>query len=50
MLARRRVLAAVFAGLAVLTGIGAVRPPPPPSDAIVVAARDLPAGNRARGA
>lgn len=44
VLARRRVLAAVFAGLAVLTGIGAVRPPPPPSDAIVVAARDLPAG------
>ena len=40
----RRLLAATCAGLAVVLGLGALRPKPAPTAEIVVAARDLPAG------
>ncbi|HEV2889878.1 MAG TPA: SAF domain-containing protein [Frankiaceae bacterium] len=39
--ARRRLLAAALAGLAVLFGLSAVRPAPPPSVLVLAAARDL---------
>lgn len=44
ILARRRLLAATFAAIAVGLGLQTVRPAPLPSTAVVVAARDLPAG------
>jgi Flp pilus assembly protein CpaB len=44
VLARRRPLAALCAGAAVLAGIHAVRPPDPPTVAVAVAAHDLPSG------
>ena len=44
VLARRRVLAAVLAGLAVLVAVRANAAPPPPTTAVLTAARDLPAG------
>jgi Flp pilus assembly protein CpaB len=44
VLARRRMLAAVFAVLAVLAGLRSVSPPPPDTAPAVVAARDLPGG------
>jgi Flp pilus assembly protein CpaB len=44
VLARRRPLAAVCAGVAVLAGVHAARPAPPPTVAVTVAARDLPSG------
>lgn len=44
VLARRRLLAAVFAGLAVLAGLRAVSPPPPPRTTVLVATQDLVAG------
>ena len=46
MLRRRRVLAALCAGVAVLAGVSAVTAPPAPTVDVVVAARDLPAGAR----
>jgi Flp pilus assembly protein CpaB len=42
--ARRRTLTALLVGLAVLSGLSAVRPPAPPTTAVLVAARDLPPG------
>ncbi len=44
LLARRRLLAAALAGLAVLAAVRAVTPAPAPISGVVVAARDLPAG------
>ena len=44
VLARRRPLAALCAGVAVVTAVHAVRPPQPPTVAVTVAARDLPSG------
>lgn len=44
MLRRRRLLAALFAAVAVLLGLRSVTAEPPPSRLVVVAARDLPAG------
>ena len=43
---RRRLAAAVLAGAAALTGVRAVAPPAPATVAVLVAARDLPAGAR----
>jgi Flp pilus assembly protein CpaB len=45
LLARRRPLAALCAGVAVVGGVHAARPTPPPTVAVTVAARDLPAGS-----
>jgi hypothetical protein len=44
VLSRRRPLAAVLAGLAVVTALHEVRPPPPDVRAVPTVARDLPAG------
>lgn len=44
VLARRRLLAALFAALAVATALRAHAEPPPPRIPVVVAARDIPAG------
>lgn len=44
VLARRRLLAAVLAGVAVTAGVHAATAPPPPSVGVLTAARDLPAG------
>lgn len=44
VLRRRRVLAALLAGVAVLLGVSAVATPPPATVPVLVAARDLPAG------
>ena len=44
LLARRRPLAALAAGLAVLSGLQAAAPAPPATRAVLTAARDLPAG------
>lgn len=44
VLVHRRPLAAALAAAAVLVGLQASRPPEPPSDAVLVAARDLPSG------
>jgi Flp pilus assembly protein CpaB len=44
VLARRRILAAVLAGLAVLVAVRANAAPPPPTATVLTAARDLPAG------
>ncbi len=44
LLLRRRYLAALLAGVAVLAGVRATAPPPAPTVAVTVAARDLPAG------
>ena len=42
----RRAVAAALAALAVATGLQALRPARPPTTAVLVAARDLPAGHR----
>lgn len=44
LLRRRRVVAAVFAGLAVLSAIRAAAPPPTPTEEVLVASRDLATG------
>jgi Flp pilus assembly protein CpaB len=44
VLARRRVLAALFTAGAVAAGVHAVAGPPPPTVGVTTAARDLPAG------
>src|SRR3954452_19155694 len=44
VLARRRVLAAALAAVAVAAGVQAARPQPPTRAAVLVAAHDLPAG------
>ena len=44
LLRRRRLLAAVLTGVAVAAGLRAVAAPPPATVAVLVAARDLPAG------
>lgn len=44
VLARRRLLAALLAAIAVATGLRAATAAPPPTVAVLVAARDLPAG------
>ncbi len=44
VLARRRLLAALLVGVAVLAGLRATMPPPPPTTQVTVAARDLAAG------
>jgi Flp pilus assembly protein CpaB len=44
LLARRRPLAALAAGLAVLSGLQAAAPAPPATRVVLTAARDLPAG------
>jgi Flp pilus assembly protein CpaB len=44
VLLRRRLLAAVLTGVAVLAGLQATSPAPPPSDRVVTAAHDLDAG------
>lgn len=44
VLARRRMLAAVLAGVAVAAGVQAATAPPPPAVGVLTAARDLPAG------
>ena len=44
VLARRRLLAALFAGVAVAAGVQAATAPPPPAVEVLTAARDLPAG------
>jgi Flp pilus assembly protein CpaB len=44
VLARRRLLAALFAGLAVAAGVQAATAPPQPAVGVLTAARDLPAG------
>jgi len=46
VLLRRRLLAAVCVGVAVLAGLRATAAPPPPHVAVLTAARDLPAGIR----
>ena len=43
--ARRRLVAAILVGLAVLFGLSALRPPLPPTVAVLSAARDLAAGS-----
>lgn len=45
VLARRRLLAALLAAVAVFAGLRAVTEPPPASVPVTVAARDLPAGS-----
>ncbi len=45
VLARRRPLAALCAGIAVVAGVHTVTAPPPPTVAVLTAARDLPAGS-----
>ncbi len=45
VLARRRVLAAVFAALAVATALRANAEPPPPRVPVLVASQDIPAGS-----
>ena len=45
MLTRRRPLAAVCLGLAVVAGVHAARPAPPPTVPVTVAAHDLPSGS-----
>ena len=44
VLARRRPIAALLAGVAVVAGLHELRPPPPDVVAVLTAARDLPAG------
>ncbi|HEX5860386.1 MAG TPA: SAF domain-containing protein [Nocardioides sp.] len=44
VLARRRLLAALFAGVAVAAGVQAATAAPPPAVGVLTAARDLPAG------
>jgi Flp pilus assembly protein CpaB len=44
VLARRRWLAALMAGVAVAAGVQAATAPPPPAVGVLTAARDLPAG------
>ena len=44
VLARRRLVAGLCAGLAVLAGLSAVKPAPPPTESVVVAVRDLASG------
>ncbi len=44
VLARRRPLAALLAAAAVVAGVHELRPPPPAVEAVLTAARDLPAG------
>lgn len=44
VLARRRPIAAVLAGLAVLVAVRAQAAPPPPTVTVLTAARDIPAG------
>src|SRR6478735_9181515 len=46
VLARRRLLAAALAAVAVAAGLQAARPQPPTRAAVLVAAHDLPAGTR----
>lgn len=46
LLARRRLLAAALAGLAVLAAVRAVAPPPAPTVDVLVAGRDLAPGTR----
>ena len=46
VLRRRRLLAALLAGAAVLTGLRAVAPPPEPLVLVQVGRRDLPSGTR----
>jgi Flp pilus assembly protein CpaB len=48
VLARRRALAALLAGLAVVSAVRATAEPAVPTDAVVVAARDLPGGTTVR--
>jgi Flp pilus assembly protein CpaB len=50
VLARRRLIAAVCAGVAVVAGVRAVAAPPPPTVPVLTAARDLPAGTSLREA
>ena len=50
MLRRRRPLAAVCVGLAVLAGLRATSAPPPPTVAVTVVARALPAGTEVAAA
>ncbi len=50
VLVRRRLLAAVLAGLAVVTGVRAASLPPVETTAVVVAATDLPGGSVVRSA
>jgi Flp pilus assembly protein CpaB len=45
VLGRRRLLAAVFAALAVTASLRAATEPPPPTTSILTAARDLPSGS-----
>ena len=45
VLARRRPLAALCAGIAVAAGVHSATAPPPPTVAVLTAARDLPAGS-----
>ncbi|HET6563390.1 MAG TPA: Flp pilus assembly protein CpaB [Marmoricola sp.] len=49
VLARRRLLAALLAGLAVLSAVRAAAEPAEPTGPVVVAARDLPGGTTVRG-
>ena len=49
VLVRRRLLAAVLAGVAVASGLHAAAAPPPPSVRVLTAARDLPAGTLLAG-
>ena len=44
VLSRRRLLAALLAGVAVATGVQAATAPAPPAVGVLTAARDLPAG------
>ena len=44
LLARRRLLAALLVGVAVLAGLRTLAPPPAPTLSVLTAARDLPAG------
>jgi pilus assembly protein CpaB len=46
MIRRRRAITAALLAAAVAAGLQAVRPPEPPWTAVMVAARDLPAGHR----
>ena len=48
VLVRRRLLAALLTAVAVAAGLQAAAAPPPPSVRVLTAARDLPAGTRAR--
>lgn len=45
MLGRRRLLAAIFAALAVGSALRAIAGPPPPTEPVLIAARDLPSGS-----